>query len=401
MGIRDSTKRYTDGDGFTIIAYHPNGDSFPTSASEDLVETKKLPSTKSSSTSFNTEASSGNFSSSESTPKTSIPPSPHEKADIRRLFDFEDADIILRSNDRADFKVHRLVLGLASERLKCPKEENDYGPPTKRRKGDSGATCIHSPLPIISINESARFTEDLLCYIYAVRRPMDYDLRGLCSQIYLVDRWDLRTARTDLVERLCNSSLIAEDPVYAYDIGKRLNLPNVRRLALRALYNLPFEGDNKYFMDETLSLTAKDLQQIIGWKKRHFEDIKSLIDKYKCPAPPRASCKDCRASKAGKWCWWSDFKSSARQSVQPITDKILHSLILNAADDCEESLPERYDAITLILSDLRDRIASLPMEYQGEIVLSAPSYEIRRTTQTRLSGTSTKLGARQELKECR
>ncbi|KZS90627.1 hypothetical protein SISNIDRAFT_488200 [Sistotremastrum niveocremeum HHB9708] len=400
MGTRASTKRYKDADGCGFIIlnhiYSPirNARKHQNSAGSRGSPTNDVPSASS-----NVEISVGDLPSSNSSIRTSITPAPQDKANISGLFGYADADIILRSEGNVDFKVHKLLLGLSSGKLKDLIQD----PPatSKRRKIDSGNTGTQSSLPIISINEYSSSVEDLLCYIYAIRRPVNYDLRGLCSQIYLVDCWDLQTARTDLVERLCNSSLIAEDPVYAYDMGKRLNLPDVRRLALRALYELPFEGDNKYFMDETLSLTATDLQQIIGWKKRHFEDVKSLIDKYKCPATPRAFCKDCRASKAGKWCWWSDFKSSARQTVQPITDKILHSLILNAADDCEESLPERYDAITLILSDLRDRIASLPMEYQGEIVLSAPSYEIRRTTQTRLSGTSTKLGARQELKECR
>ncbi|KZS90624.1 hypothetical protein SISNIDRAFT_551403, partial [Sistotremastrum niveocremeum HHB9708] len=292
-----------------------------------------------------------------------------DETQSRRPFQYADADVILRSKDDVSFRVHRLILTLASEKFKELLQNPPSGSKRRRIEHGSGSeTESYTSIPIISIDESSKSTSDLLSYLYPVRRPVINSLRALCTQIYLVDRWDLQAARFELTERLTDPSLIAEDPVYAYDIARKLDLPSVRRVALRALYELPFEGDKKYFMDKSLSLTAGDLQQIIAWKKRHFEDVHSLIKSYRYQnGPTGTSCEFCAV---GKWCWWDHFQDLVRGCSKPLTDDVLKCTINIAARICKQSPLEVYNGVESILGDMREKIASLPGEYKGIVGLS-------------------------------
>lgn len=276
-------------------------------------------------------------------------------------FDYEDGDVILRSNDGLDFRVHKLILKLASEKLGDLIDNPPSSGSDKRRK-------VGNPqdpsLTIIPLDEAWNVIDTLLRYIYPVADEIKEDLAGLVSDIQLTDKWGLVEVRDGLCERLDDEYFIVEDAVLVYDIAKRFEMREVQKSALRHMYSLSLEANDQYFMNDELQLTAKDMQRILLWKKKYVESVMSIIEWYTMPraggVKPR--CKGCAG--AAKWCWWDDFLHRLRNVHKYCWDQ-LEILIVSAMDaqKCQAPPSEVHRILKKFKEDIEEKTADLPVEF--------------------------------------
>ncbi|KZS90625.1 hypothetical protein SISNIDRAFT_457480 [Sistotremastrum niveocremeum HHB9708] len=280
---------------------------------------------------------------------------------VSENFAYDDANLILRSNDDVDFKVHRNILSLAS----APMKDLIENPPalSKRRRTDAA----QSPLPIVSVDETEEDLDYLLRYVYPLSRLSNDSVEDLELGLRLVVRWGLEAAREELGSQLNNTSRIEEDPAKVYALAKEFGLEDTRNSALKRLYEISFEGDQDYFMDETLGLTSRDLQEVISWKRKYLTAVVSIFEKYKPPVigfsatgnkPP---CKGCSAAR--QWCWWSHFKSKVRRFLDLINEDDLEELVLKSMEikECRVSHSEIFNILHMLRTEFREKVTAVPV----------------------------------------
>ncbi|KZT36098.1 hypothetical protein SISSUDRAFT_1050386 [Sistotremastrum suecicum HHB10207 ss-3] len=277
------------------------------------------------------------------------------------VFAYNDADIILRSNDNVEFRVHKQILNLASQEFRDlvqnPRKTS------KRRKILPDAEISES-LPVRAVDETEDDLETLLRFVYPIGGNFTTSLSSLTEDICLLGKWGLVAIQNELGERLAEPNFISDDPVKAYDHAKYFGYENARHAALKALYALPFEGDEKYFMSEDLDLNAKDLQQIMSWKNRYLDEVLTIVEDYTVPKPTAGtSCKNCIS--ASRWCWWGSFKNRARNTSDLLGPNELEKTIFASMDSkaCSASHSEVFGTVSTLCADLRKKIDALPVEH--------------------------------------
>ncbi|KZS90622.1 hypothetical protein SISNIDRAFT_496915 [Sistotremastrum niveocremeum HHB9708] len=275
-----------------------------------------------------------------------------------KRFSFADADVLLRSNDGHEFSVHRCILIAASENF----ETILRNPPTssKRRKIGNNTTS----LPVISTDETGEELDILLTYIYPRSRPNNVRFRHLSFDILLLDRWNILTIRDDLGRQLCSDVFIQENPVAVYNLAKKMGFVDAQHAALKHLYGISFEGNRQYFLDDGIELTAKDLQQIMMWKKEYLRSVMAVVDGYIVPPiNHRNSCTKCVSAK--QWCWWNTFKKKLHNWNIFNRDTIDKVVFLSlAATECQAPYGDTYKAIKLLHDSLEKEIDKLPVSFE-------------------------------------
>ncbi|KZT36102.1 hypothetical protein SISSUDRAFT_1130641 [Sistotremastrum suecicum HHB10207 ss-3] len=288
----------------------------------------------------------------------------NKSADMTILprFDYDDADLVLRSFDGFEFRVHKTVLSSASDSLKYLSQDPPHSSKRRRVAFADRQEKEHSSLPIVSVDHSSVELDRLLRYIYPIGRPKITSLADIQCDINLLTRWDLEGVRTDLGKELDNSTFISQDPTAAYALATQYKFLPARDTTLRILYKLPFEGSLQYFQDS--QITCGDLQRLIGWKKRYLAELESLMRTFKIPRlSEEYECDDCYLANS-KWCWWPIVREWIDEQTGIFDLDKMWEVMAQACQECEADWVESFKGIQTLRTNLMKKIEALPVIFE-------------------------------------
>ncbi|KAA1477003.1 hypothetical protein DENSPDRAFT_844135 [Dentipellis sp. KUC8613] len=144
--------------------------------------------------------------------------------------DDTDADVVLRSSDQVDFRVHKIILSLASplfkDMFRVPQPPAGSTPSTDPAISSDG-------LPIVNVTEDAHTLEFVLRSCYPVRSPTFSKLSEVRLVLEASTKYEI-----DAVQAVAEAGLkavVEEDPLGVFAIACRCNRDDICRLAAKHL----------------------------------------------------------------------------------------------------------------------------------------------------------------------
>ncbi|THH14761.1 hypothetical protein EW146_g5610 [Bondarzewia mesenterica] len=139
-------------------------------------------------------------------------------------FDKPGADIILRSSDDVDFRVHKLVLSLSS-----PFFKDMFSLPQPSSNAIDNTTT--GEIPVIPVTEDAQTLDFMLRTIYPVRSPKIEKLSDLRFVFEASRKYQIETFDGVVEESLMGA--VEQDPVGVYALACRFGLDEIACKAAR------------------------------------------------------------------------------------------------------------------------------------------------------------------------
>lgn len=133
-------------------------------------------------------------------------------------FDAEDANLIFRSADCEEFRVHRCILSIAS-----PVFRDMFGFPQPPDLGHE--------LPRVDLSETATTLDIFLRYIYPIPSPRIEDFATLCSVLVSAEKYGAEGVVSRLRTILASPHFLDLDPLRVYAIACRWSFLEEARLA--------------------------------------------------------------------------------------------------------------------------------------------------------------------------
>ena len=225
------------------------------------------------------------------------------------LFNFRDADLILRSGSQSEkhcqantveFYIHRCVLSAAS-----PFFEAMLSLPQPPNGGDES-------LPVVPFTEEAAVLETLLTYIYPIPDPTVKTLDELVPVLDAARKYDLTVATDGLRKRLVDPVFLKMYPLRVYAIASRFELEEEATLAAKAtlstgLHGLPLHEDLK-------GMTAYSYHRLFLLHERRARDAIALLS-----LPEEIKCMQCNGRRDRMReppMWWTEWKDRAREELR-------------------------------------------------------------------------------------
>ncbi|KZV68305.1 hypothetical protein PENSPDRAFT_562874, partial [Peniophora sp. CONT] len=166
-------------------------------------------------------------------------------------FNRPDADVILRSSDNVDFRVHKLILSIASpffeQMFRLPT------PPPPEKEDESW----HAGLPLVPMTESGATIELVLRFMYPIPSPK-VTLEDIGALLEFSRKYDVHICDSQVDFGLRNS--VASDPVGVYALSLAYNLPDIGKLAAVAACQLPTTKLDSPLLDY---LSARQYRQLM------------------------------------------------------------------------------------------------------------------------------------------
>jgi BTB/POZ domain len=148
---------------------------------------------------------------------------------IRSPFNDHRADVILRTSDLVDFRVHTLVLSLVS-----PVFDSMFNLPQPPDAEDA--------LPVISVSESSRTLEKFLVFCYPGRDPELADLNDVGDMLEVMSKYDVEAVKNRVRKSLLEPIFLETEPLRVFAIAQLYHLEyETRRAALYTLCRPQFE----------------------------------------------------------------------------------------------------------------------------------------------------------------
>ena len=192
-------------------------------------------------------------------------------------YDFEapDADIILRSSDGKDLRVHRFILSLAS-----PVFRGMFGSPQ--------STEFPSQIPTIGVPESSDILQPFLQYIYPRSPPKITDISMWAALYTIAHKYGADVVMDPLREMLIPRFLeIAPLRVYAlashWGFAEEAKIASTRTLTIDIFKDLSREDA------ELMGGTASQQLYLLHYNRR--EAARALVTNHPLPIPSDSSCK--------------------------------------------------------------------------------------------------------------
>ncbi|KAH9919405.1 uncharacterized protein B0H18DRAFT_1122524 [Fomitopsis serialis] len=137
-------------------------------------------------------------------------------------FDRADADLILRTADNVEFRVHKLTMRMASEIFEemfrlgyaaAPSEDDAYG------------------IPVVRVTEHSSIIDPLLRIIYPIQDPVLDVPTTACEVMRASLKYEMEVAMTFAQRVLMDPKVAAKDPLAVYAAACQMRMPS---LALEA-----------------------------------------------------------------------------------------------------------------------------------------------------------------------
>ncbi|KZS87853.1 hypothetical protein SISNIDRAFT_418943, partial [Sistotremastrum niveocremeum HHB9708] len=128
------------------------------------------------------------------------------------LFQFADADLIIRSADNVKFQVHKNLMRIASRVFRDMLTLDDI------------STAPAALQPVVDVKESGNWVDAMLRYIYPLPRPSIKDLRAIKPLLIIADKYDIPNIFTAVEDHLLLAPIAESYPVETYLLAKRYGL---------------------------------------------------------------------------------------------------------------------------------------------------------------------------------
>ncbi|KAI0645775.1 hypothetical protein C8Q79DRAFT_1010686 [Trametes meyenii] len=143
---------------------------------------------------------------------------------VSPLFDHDDADVIFRSCDGVDFRLHKVIL-----RLTSPVLRDMFSLPDEPSQGDTPQT--------VEVSESTTTLENLLSFCYPMEHPEFMQLSRLLTVLEAAQKYDMSFVMKPLVANL--KRFLPSEPLRLYAIAYRMEDGDLARAAAKRLLDIP------------------------------------------------------------------------------------------------------------------------------------------------------------------
>ncbi|KAF8267384.1 hypothetical protein EI94DRAFT_1469257, partial [Lactarius quietus] len=155
------------------------------------------------------------------------------------LLDYDDADIILRSSDKVDFHVHKLILSTLS-----PFFKSMFSLP--QPVADSDDSVPEKQIPVIDLAENGRTIMTLLT-IYPVvsnEAPEPESLGDMIDAFVAAKKFDMVSVSQRLNQKFAEAKCLQDDPIMAFCVAYSKQLGDTARIAAKASLKHPMNLDS-------------------------------------------------------------------------------------------------------------------------------------------------------------
>ena len=182
-----------------------------------------------------------------------------------------DANIILRSSDQVDFRVHKSVLAMSSpffeDMLSLPQ------PPDGE---------LVDGLPVIQLSEDAGLLNILVPLLYPISANIPSSYEKVYPVLAACQKYDMASIQANIraeVKRGASPTPLGDEAFGAYAIASRMNLiPEMESAArLTLAYPMTFES----LGDELRSFNnGRALSELVRYRKRCRDNLVSCLDSF-------------------------------------------------------------------------------------------------------------------------
>lgn len=195
-------------------------------------------------------------------------------------YDFEDADIVLRTHRSKGFRVHRSVLSVASPVLRALVAEAPKTSPEDDEKGE---------LPEVNVEDAPEDLDLLLRLIYPVTpSPKFEDFDTLSRAFAILQKYQVEGAQGLLKPMLISPSFLASDPVRAYALACRLGFKEEAEVAAPLAATTDFTATIR--AEDLRKMSGIDYHRLVVLSKERLKKSKSDIFSFplQCASCPNA-----------------------------------------------------------------------------------------------------------------
>lgn len=289
------------------------------------------------------------FSRHTSYTSTAVDP---EFEDFGPPFDDASADIILRSNDKVDFDVHKLILSIASPIFK---DMFTLPPPGSHSGLGAGRDEVKQGLPVVLVDDDERSLNLMLHFCYPLPDPPLDDFEDMKKILRIAHKYQLENVRSALISRLMQFA--QEQPERVFAIAWAYEMKDVSVAAAKHTLRQPFlPGPD---IVEFLSISGMAIQKLLQYQRACIASVQQLVsDKTWITAEDLPGCLSTICECGGQSdtmannviimsrIWWWEYMGRAqvalktRPCASTVTSLELISPSLMDAAECTACKPE-------------------------------------------------------------
>ncbi|KDQ20467.1 hypothetical protein BOTBODRAFT_124077 [Botryobasidium botryosum FD-172 SS1] len=266
---------------------------------------------------------------------------------ISKRFSSPKADIILRSSDDVEFRVHRLFLAEAStvfrDMLEIPQAQTQ--------------SAGELSLPIVDVTESEEVLDALLRWIYPwAGKPKVTAVAQMESYLVAASKYDIAVVLEALAEGL-KPEFVEKHPLGVYgmlrwlQITHQIHMPEAVSMARKHMIRSSFDLMNPP-PSELNRLSAVDLLDLIKTKQAFRQVVEEIFTFNGIPR-----CNTCRKAGESTPLWWPKYRSNALAALVEgnLPDFVFSRSFMIAAvrsvdcEDCDGSFSNAHSQNYLIL----------------------------------------------------
>lgn len=194
-------------------------------------------------------------------------------------FQFPDSDLIIRTRDRVDFRVHKSLMSFSSRVFRDMLTLDNIAPPT-------------SPMHVVEVSEISRHMEASLRYIYPLPSPVIQSLDQLVVLLEIADKYDISVILIAIEDFLLVDTLWKRDPVKSFGLSKKFNLkrwqavvePEIVKSSSRIMLTMSSShvGD---------AVTAEDLRRLEFYRDHRVFRAISILRQQSLSVISRCHCQ--------------------------------------------------------------------------------------------------------------
>ncbi|EIM88787.1 uncharacterized protein STEHIDRAFT_166783 [Stereum hirsutum FP-91666 SS1] len=193
--------------------------------------------------------------------------------DAKGPFQSPTADCILRSSDNVDYRVHKLILSLAS-----PIFESMFSLPTPTPTDKSdGDSSTRDGLPVIPVPETSAILNTILCLCYPTHHKLTRDLSSLMTTYDAAEKYSMDDILPRLQEQLIEIADYNTSSAYAF--GYRHQLKSV--VIAAAMATLPKPLSQLPSSPELERITGTQLQKLNDFHNECQTSASAMASRYK------------------------------------------------------------------------------------------------------------------------
>lgn len=179
-------------------------------------------------------------------------------------FDHREADIILRSSDNVDFRMFKVLLGLAS-----PVFRDMLAMP------GSDGQMTKNDLPVVQVTEEQKTLERLLLLCYPGDIPALNVLADIQALLEAANKYNVKRGRKNAREWLTTPRILEADPVQVFAIACKYGWGEEAGAAAKFIEGR--EIVEKPFLDEMDFVTSRQLHALLQQYHRHQSPTATTI----------------------------------------------------------------------------------------------------------------------------